>query len=188
MEASVPCSKLNLSPFLTLFILYFSIHVSPPTRNLLTSRPPTCLDHVTSSHNSERKYLSPTSPCPSRCFLSLLPARYFSANSFLIRFSSTQTRTQRRRINVERTYSRAKINVTFFTNVFRHECPSQTLHWPQSSDNDVALLAGTHGTRPSAVCRANSCRLAPTNRTPPSFQHFVLTVPFPSLSFLSMKL
>lgn len=119
---------------------------------------------------------------------SLFLCKFFSYTIFFNTSTHTHTHAHRWWINVERTYSRTKINVTFFTNVFRHECPSQTLHWSQSSDNDVALLAGTHGTRPSAVCRANSCRLAPTNRTPPSFQHFVLTVPFPSLSFLSMKL
>lgn len=139
--------------------------------------------------SQQRAKISFSNLCMSfSLFLVATTGSLFLCKFFSYTFSLTQTHTHRRWINVERTYSRAKINVTFFTNVFRHEYPSQTLHWSQSSDNDVALLAGTHGTRPSAVCRANSCRLAPTNRTPPSFQHFVLTVPFPSLSFLSMKL
>lgn len=97
MEASVPCSKLNLSPF-SHFSFCFSIHhVSQPTRNLLTCRPPTCPDHVTSSHNSHREFLFPTSPCRSFLVVSragwLLLGISFSLSAFVDSHARTNDHT-----------------------------------------------------------------------------------------------
>lgn len=143
LEASVPCSNLTCH-FPRTSLASMLLRCSNAKREAFTSRQRTSLVHKTDSRHVDRHCFPRNVPCstvfPSLSSEPLRRSSFASVFSFRARLSWNFHTERRRRTQRKR-------------HIF-YECCSTTISlekhdfYLESGDNDVALLAGTHGTRP----------------------------------------